>query len=420
VVADSFGLANVENGTPVSVDTVFQVASLSKSVSAWGVMRLVEAGVLALDAPVDQYLVSWHLPASNFSSQEVTVRRLLSHTAGLAVWNYPGVPVEDTHPALVDLLSGIESAQAVNLKWQPGSRGEYTNAGYLLLQLLIEDVMGGSLAEYMQRQVLSLLRMSHSSFQWSPELRELAATGYDLSGKPVALRWYPEAAGGLYSTVTDMATWLAAGMPGSNAEPAGRGVLQPQSLEQMYAQAPVAEGSSSGLGYDIETLPNGVRMIWHTGDVLGWRGQYAMLPERGEGIVVLTNSNTGRYVITDVICAWTQWAAGSAPSVCQVYQALYLAIPVIACFIGLITVIHLLRLITQVTKGQRRISWPPEGDQQKRDFSLPWIVIALWWVLVEPRLGSLLPPSFLWISLMFTFWCLIAVMKSLAVKAADL
>lgn len=411
-----YGLADEINGVPASTETVFQVASISKSITAWGVMQLVEEGRIDLDAPVEKYLTSWKLPASDFDHREVTVRRLLSHTAGLDVWNYPGVLLGETQPSLVDLLSGAASARAVHVRWQPGSREVYTNGGYVLLQLLIEDITGEWFPDYIERQVLEPLEMSRSSYHWLLSM----ATGYDPSGKPVEPRQYPEAAGGLHSTVTDLATWLAAGMPGPNGEPAGRGILQPQTLELMYTPVPVTEGNSGGLGYDIEILTNNVRMIWHSGDVLGWRGQFAAHPDHGDGIVVLTNSNAGRYVVADVICSWARWAVGAEPSVCQIYRAIHLGIPAVASLISLGVIVHLWRLVAQVRTGQWRFSWPPKDGKQSRDLILSLVAISLWWSIVAPRIGSSLPPSFDWVSVGFTFWCLVTTMKGLAVSVDEL
>ena len=176
-----YGRAYEINSVPVSTETVFQVASISKSITAWGIMRLVEEGRIDLGASVEMYLTSWKLPTFDFDHQGVTVRRLLSHTAGLDVWNYPGVLPGESQPSLVDLLSGAASGEAVRVRWQPGSREKYTNGGYVLLQLLVEDVTGESFPDYIQRQVLEPLKMNRSSYHWL----QLTATGYDPSGKPV-------------------------------------------------------------------------------------------------------------------------------------------------------------------------------------------------------------------------------------------
>ncbi|MCK4471523.1 MAG: beta-lactamase family protein [Anaerolineae bacterium] len=415
-----YGLANEDTGTPVTAETVFQVASISKSVTAWGVMRLVEEGRIDLDAPVEQYLTSWHLPPSEFDHGGVTVRRLLSHTAGLAPWDYPGTPVGETPPTLVELLSGMGSDEPVYVYRQPGEREKYSNGGYTLLQLLIKDVTGEPFAEYMQREVLTPLGMQHCAYQWLPELHPSTATGYEVSGQPVEHRSYPEAAGGLYSTATDIATWLAAGMSSPNEEPAGRKVLQPQTVALMYTPVLVTEKNGNGLGYVIETLPNGIRMVLHSGDVLGWRGQYIALPDQRSGVVVLTNSNAGRYVIADAICNWIGWTAGDVPKVCQIYQTVYVAIPIVAGIVGLGVVMSIWRLVTQIRSNQRKLVWPPKSDGQRRDIIFSLVAIVVWWLFVAPQLGLLLPPSFNWVTLAYTLWCLVTATKGLTIKADEL
>ena len=408
VWAQGYGYSNEEAGTPVTGDTIFQVASISKSITAWGVMRLVEEGKIDLDAPVAQYLTGWSLPPSEFDQSAVTVRRLLSHTAGLAPWNYPGTLLQETPPAMVDLLSGTSSGEAVHLDRQPGERGQYTNGGYLILQLLVEDVTGEPFADYMQRAVLLPLRMQHSTFQGSPVIASSLATGYQISGRPAEQRQYPEAAGGLYSTASDIATWLAAGMSASNAASAGRNVLQPQTVDLMYAPVPVTAKNNNGLGVVVETLPDGKRMILHSGDVEGWRGQYTAIPDLGSGIVVLTNSSAGgRYLVADTICTWLFWAAGETPGVCQVYQAVYLLILILAGLIGVAVVVSVWRLVAQIRSQRRVLVWLPQAEKQRREVTLSFFTIAAWWLLVVPRLGALLPPTFGWITLAFSLWCLV-------------
>lgn len=415
VWTQGYGLANEDAGTPVTAETVFQVASISKSISAWGVMQLVENGKIDLDAPVEQYLASWRIPPSEFDTRGVTVRRLLSHSAGIASWNFPGTPIEETPPTLVELLSGTDTNDAVHLNRQPGERGIYTNAGYLILQLLVEEVTGQSFADYIRGAVLDPLGMQHSAYRWLPELQPTLAIGYQISGKPTELRSYPEAAGGLYTTAADLATWLAAGMSGPQGESAGRNVLQPQTVVLMVTPVPVSQSNNNGLGYVIENLPSGMRMVLHSGEVLGWRGQYNALPDQGDGIVVLTNSDAGgRYVIADTVCSWIGWAAGEVPNVCRTYQAIYLAIPMIAGIVGLAALVSIWRLSSQMRFNQRKLVWPPKADRQRRDILFPAVALAVWWLWVVPRVGLLLPPTFLWISLAFTLWCVASAARGLA------
>ena len=101
-----YGFADVAQSIPVTPTTGFNVGSISKTIAAWGVMTLVERGELGLDTPVDTYLTRWHLPESTFDERGVTIRRLLSHTAGLSLHGYPGWGPDDPLPTLEESLSG--------------------------------------------------------------------------------------------------------------------------------------------------------------------------------------------------------------------------------------------------------------------------------------------------------------------------
>ncbi len=146
-------------GQAVDGETLFQVASMSKWITAWGVMTLVEAGKLDLDAPVSTYLSRWSLPESEFDNSGVTVRRLLSHTAGLTDGlGYggfaPGQPVQPIEASLTraaDASPGADGAVRVGI--EPGSAFEYSGGGYTLLQLIVEEVSGQSFNDYMRSAV---------------------------------------------------------------------------------------------------------------------------------------------------------------------------------------------------------------------------------------------------------------------------
>jgi len=184
----------------------------------------------------------------------------------------------------------------------------------------------------------------------------------------------------------------------------------------MYTPVLMTQGDGNGLGYVIEILPNDTRMVLHSGDILGWRGQYTAFPDQGAGIVVLTNSNAGgRYVIADTICSWVEWTAGAAPRACQIYQIVYVVIPVIAGIGGFAVLVSVLRLVTQVRSGRRKLVWSPQTDSQRRSIVFSLMAIAGWWLLVAPRIGLLLPPTFIWVTLAYTLWCLAVAMKGLTI-----
>jgi CubicO group peptidase (beta-lactamase class C family) len=268
-------------------------------------MRLVQDGRLALDVPVERYLTRWHLPPSPFDASGVTVRRLLSHMAGLSVPGYPGVDPDQPLPSLEESLSGAtDEVEALAIVAPPGAAWRYSGGGFTLLQLLVEEVTGRPFADYMQATVLTPLGMAHSSFEWTPTLQARLAEGHIAAGAPLPdYRYVAEAAAGLYTTAPDLAHWVAAGMAGPHGEPPGRGVLTPASVAQLFSpQAGTAP--SYGLGVFTPAAPKGLRFAWHPGFNRGWRAYFAAVPERGDGVVVLTNSETGWALVEQVARVW--------------------------------------------------------------------------------------------------------------------
>jgi CubicO group peptidase (beta-lactamase class C family) len=306
----------VSTGAPVDSDTLFQVASLSKWVTAWGVMTLVESGKLDLDAPVSRYLTRWKLPESEFDNDGVTVRRLLSHTAGLTdglgfAGYPPGVELpsleeELRHPDVSPGHSGV-----IRVGAKPGSRWKYSGGGYLILQLLIEEVTGASFEDYMQRAVLGPLDMGRSAFTVDGSTPNVAAF-YDVDGSPAThLRFRAKAAASLYTTVSDMTRFIQAHFVGPAGEPVGRGVLQPETLTLMRRP------HAATLGRDVWGL--GLMLFAPAGDgdfVAGHDGSndpaintaVRLNPATGDGIVVL---ETGDKTLASTLGSeWVFWQTG--------------------------------------------------------------------------------------------------------------
>lgn len=156
----TYGLANREAALPVRTDTVFNLGSLSKTLTAWTVMTLVDAGKVKLDDPAETYLKRWHLPESTFDPKAVTVRRLLNHTAGISIPSVSGVDRGESLPSLIDALNGQGNAKArVQIVKTPGAGFEYSGGGYGVLQLLVEDVTGQSFAECARNAVFDPIGM---------------------------------------------------------------------------------------------------------------------------------------------------------------------------------------------------------------------------------------------------------------------
>jgi CubicO group peptidase (beta-lactamase class C family) len=137
VWSTGYGLASVREGTEVSADTVFQVGSISKTLTAWGVMHLVETGQVSLDAPIESYLTRWAFPPSAYDSSGATVSRVLNHTTGLnRVDGYP-LPGDQPLPSLEEHLDGNNGGgQGLRIDMEPGRQFNYSNAGYTLLHRL--------------------------------------------------------------------------------------------------------------------------------------------------------------------------------------------------------------------------------------------------------------------------------------------
>ena len=304
----AYGLADPANGTPMTVETHCRVESISKSVTAWGVMRLVEQGRIDLDAPVKNYIKSWRFPPSPFSVEKVTTRLLLSQSAGMPLGTI-GVRYSPTEkrPSLRESLY----REAV-LTREPGSSFSYSNVGFNLLELLVEEVTGRDFAEYMRTEVLLPLGMRNSSFDWSADMLPPVPPGHDTNGKAVPVYVYPErAAGGLFSTVDDIAAFVCAGM--TRFWHARHGVLSAAGIAGLYrprVEIPGLYGiafDAYGFGHFIERFSNGGFAVSHGGQGTGWMTHFHSVPETGDGIVILTNSQRSWPLFSEILDEWAAW-----------------------------------------------------------------------------------------------------------------
>lgn len=301
-------------GQPVDRDTLFQVASLSKWVSAWGVMTLVEAGKLDLDKPVSTYLKRWKLPPGEFDNNAVTVRRLLSHTAGLTDGlGYGGFPPGTAVQSLEDSLTRAADASPnadghVRVGIAPGTKWRYSGGGYTLLQLIVEEVCGESFESYMKRAVFQPLGMSRSTYSVAADASNVAAF-FDTQGAIAThYRFTSLAATSLYTSAADMTRFVAAHGRGPAGEPPGRGVLSPATLAQMRRPHASQYGAEIwGLGAMLYA-PNGSDdfLIGHDGNNEPAINTAVRIdPATGDGIVILETGN--RLLATELGGEWVYW-----------------------------------------------------------------------------------------------------------------
>jgi D-alanyl-D-alanine carboxypeptidase len=319
VYLKGYGFADTEQSIPVTEETVFQAASISKSLTAWGIMKLVEEGKLELDEPVSNYLTRWELPTSEFDANGVTIRRLLSHTAGIANvgGGYAGFDPSASPQTLEESLTSAKDAngEGVRIVYQPGTRHEYSGGGYTLLQLVIEEVTHLPFETYMKNEILEPLGMHQSSFALDPALEENLSVVYDVGGSASPSRLFTaKAAAGLYTTARDLSSWAVAMMP-SDAAPQGRGVLKPETVQAMFLPQPEARGlSSDGLGYDVgEIYFTNLTEVYHTGtNEPGWCSVVSTVPMKGEGLVLLTNAPGGAALRHEIRSTWLFWVTGGS------------------------------------------------------------------------------------------------------------
>jgi CubicO group peptidase (beta-lactamase class C family) len=401
--SNAYGYANLKEKRPMTVHSVCRAESISKSVTAWGVMKLVEQGFVELDAPVQRYLRHWKLPDSEFDEQTVTVRMLLSASAGMPLGEI-GKAVEyvpqSEMPSLQDYLT-----REARLMQKPGAGYLYSNVGFNLLELLVEEVTGLDFAEYMENEVLRPLGMNTSSFAWDESFGSLIPNGHELNGAPVHPYVYPtKASGGLFTSVEDIARFISSGMTGHYY--ASYGVLSQDILRQMHIPQVKVAGiyrfvaESYGFGYFIETLPSGQKAVWHGGQGHGWMTHFHSVPETGDGIVILTNSQRSWPFIADLLSEWRSWNNFGSVK----FEKIIYATTASWIFIGLVALLSLtltVDLVKDIVKGTLKFAPFAADASHARLFKVATgmsITAFLSWRISQPYLleTSIFPASAGW------------------------
>jgi CubicO group peptidase (beta-lactamase class C family) len=300
--ARGYGLVDVATGKPVTPDTLFQAASVSKSVTAVGVLRLVQEGKLKLDEDVNREFVSWKVPENEFTrSEKVTLRRLLSHTAGTTVGGFAGYKEGEPLPTMVQILNGEKPAnsEAIRVDQTPGKAFRYSGGGYVAVQLLMADVTGKSFPQLMHDLVFEPLGMTHSTFEepLPSRLWPNAARPYDSKGEPVEGGWRvdPEMApAGLWTTPSDLAQ-LAIEVQRAYAGKSDK-LISPSLAHEMLAYQ---SDQVYGLGVALGARGRAAR-FGHSGANAGYKCAFVAFADTGQGIVVMTNGDAGLRLIGEI------------------------------------------------------------------------------------------------------------------------
>ena len=321
VWARGFGLKQAGTADSVKSETLFQAASISKPVSATATLRLAEQGKLSLDENVNSYLESWKLPENRFTAKEkVTLRRIMSHSAGLSVHGFEGYAPTDPLPTVPQILDGKKPANSppVRVVAVPGTHWSYSGGGTTVMQLVLMDVTGEPFPALMKRLVLDPAGMTNSLYAapLPTALEPQAASAHDSDGKMLPGRWhvYPELGpAALWTTPTDLLKWaeeIAADRAGRS-----RKLLS----DTMATRMLTVEKAPTGLGPFLEGTGRGFR-FGHGGDNAGFHCDLVYFPETGQGAAIMTNGDLGQQLMSEIrlaIAAEYGWPA-SGPKMVKI------------------------------------------------------------------------------------------------------
>ena len=323
--ARGYGVADVRTQAPVTGQTLFEAASATKLVTAAIVLHLVQEGVLDLDADVNRYLRSWKVPESDLTKErKVTLRLLLSHQAGI---NRPdgGFSAEEgSSPTLVQVLNGAAPARnaAAAVELAPGAKWQYSNMGYAVVQMVVEDATGKPFQRIAREIVFGPLGMRRSTLEYPlpAGLRASEAVPHDAEGKAHEPRMSPGAVahGGLMTTPSDFALFAVELMRAYRGESdrllsreSARMLLTPQvALDPgMFGLA-----ASDGLGAFLYGQGRGLVFLHPGGNDPGANCWIVGCPGTGQAAVVMTNGAMGEVLAMEILTAIMQeyaWPVGS-------------------------------------------------------------------------------------------------------------
>jgi CubicO group peptidase (beta-lactamase class C family) len=310
--AGAFGLQVASGSRSVSNGTRFQACSISKPVAAFAMLRLVDRGLLDLDADINDTLTSWRLPRNSEWQPVVTLRHLVSHSAGLTTSAFPGYQRSAKLPSAVEILTGMHPANTFGVRVDtiPGAQFRYSGGGTLAMQQLLEDVTRTPFPMLMRELVLDPLGMIDSDFTQPPpeEVHDLLARGHDEFGTPVEGGWYvyPEmATAGLWTTPTDLCRYALAvqtayaGAPDALlSQRLAREMLTPQ----VTASDRIGGLSAVGLGPFIAEDGTASR-FGHSGGNEGFRCHLLAYREGDIGAAVMANSDAGGWLLQHAYAA---------------------------------------------------------------------------------------------------------------------
>lgn len=294
-----FGFADPERKVPATAETVYRIGSVSKLFTDIGVMQLVESGKLDLDAPITKYLLDFQ-PKNPFG-KPITLRQLMSHRAGLLREPPVGHYFDPTEPSLADT---VHSLNGEDLVYAPESRIKYSNAGIATVGYVLERMANQPFAKYLKQAVLKPMGLKASAFEPEPGLVRNLAKAYmwTYDGRVFAAPTFQlgeSPAGSMYSTVTDLARFLAVLFAGGHG-PDGT-ALKPESLEEMWRPqfAKPGEKRGFGIGFRLSEL-EGHRLVGHGGAIYGFATELEALPDEKLGAIAVITMDSANGLVTHI------------------------------------------------------------------------------------------------------------------------
>jgi CubicO group peptidase (beta-lactamase class C family) len=300
--ARGFGVKEAGTTDPVTTSTLFQAQSISKAATATATLVLINSGRLSLDESPNVYLKLWKLPYNDYQAREkVTLRRILSHSSGLNVGSFAGYRIGEPLPTLLQILNGEKPANnpPIRVDFIPGSKSRYSGGGAEVMQQLLTDVAGEPFPQLMSRLVLIPVGMMLSTYEQPlPKARWVeAASGHDCDGAVMKGRWLIQpqlAAGGLWTTPTDLAKWAL------EITKAWKGEANKLFSKRIATEMLTVQKPPYGLGVEVQGTGPSLQFS-HGGSNLGFRAQLVMFPAVGKGAVIMANGDRADWVIGNLI-----------------------------------------------------------------------------------------------------------------------